>query len=51
MVSLMDASGNNLAAMIALAKGYSYARPSVGWLFDSGVIAPLAALARAAHAP
>lgn len=43
MVSLMDASGNDLAALIALAEGYPYERPSVCWLFDDGMILPLEA--------
>jgi hypothetical protein len=43
MLSLchMDGSDNDLAALIALAEGYPYERPSAGWLFDDGMISPL----------
>jgi hypothetical protein len=34
---------DDLAALIALAEGYPYERPSVGWLFDDGMIRPLEA--------
>ena len=34
---------DDLAALIALAEDYPYDRPSVGWLFDDGMILPLEA--------
>jgi hypothetical protein len=47
----MNRSDNDLAALIARAEGYPYDLPSVGWLFDDGMISPLEApLARGAYA-
>lgn len=39
----MNGSDNDLAALIRLAEDYPYERPSVGWLFDDGMILPLEA--------
>jgi hypothetical protein len=39
----MNGSQDDLAALIALAEDYPYHRPSVGWLFDDGMILPLEA--------